>query len=137
MEAGFLLNKDASKKGGLAAKVINIKGKLLGKDGKPLKLIFKRGNVNPKRPLLLGVPRSDHINISVLREHVQTMLNANDNTKSIHTTPISETAPVLAVNTMQNHMLGSVVDSIRAAIGLEQNTLRKVQVLVLNNDEKI
>nr|GEU62052.1 hypothetical protein [Tanacetum cinerariifolium] len=126
MEAGFLLNKDASKKGGLAAKVINIKGKLLGKDGKPLKSIFKLGNVNPKRPFLLGVPRSDPINISVLREHVQTVLNANDNTKSIHTTPIAETAPVLAVNTKQNHVSGSVVDSIRAAVGLEQNTPRKV-----------
>ncbi|GJX45985.1 zinc knuckle CX2CX4HX4C containing protein [Tanacetum coccineum] len=49
MEAGFLLGKDASKKAGLAAKVKNIEGKSLRKDGKPLKSIPKRGNVNPKQ----------------------------------------------------------------------------------------
>ncbi|GJR19950.1 zinc knuckle CX2CX4HX4C containing protein [Tanacetum coccineum] len=49
MEAGFLLGKDVSKKAGLAAKVKNIEGKPLGKDGKPLKSILKRGNVNPKQ----------------------------------------------------------------------------------------
>nr|GEU60580.1 hypothetical protein [Tanacetum cinerariifolium] len=41
MEAGFLLGNKSPKKSGLAAKVKNIEGKLLGKDDKPLKSCLK------------------------------------------------------------------------------------------------
>ncbi|GJW08921.1 hypothetical protein Tco_1571344 [Tanacetum coccineum] len=53
MEAGFLLGNKSSKKSGLAAKVTNIEGKLLGKDGKPLKSCLKNASskTNQSKPV--------------------------------------------------------------------------------------
>ncbi|GKB32990.1 zinc knuckle CX2CX4HX4C containing protein [Tanacetum coccineum] len=47
MDAGFLLGNNAAKKGGLASKLKNIEGKLLDKDGKPLKLCLKNASSKP------------------------------------------------------------------------------------------
>ncbi|GJZ08090.1 reverse transcriptase domain-containing protein [Tanacetum coccineum] len=54
MEAGFLLGNNLSKKSGLAAKVKNIDGKLLGKDDKPLKAYRKTVRLNTNQVKLDG-----------------------------------------------------------------------------------
>ncbi|GJT41068.1 zinc knuckle CX2CX4HX4C containing protein [Tanacetum coccineum] len=54
MEAGFLLGNKSSKKCGLTAKVTNIEGKLLGKDGKPLKSCLKNASLKTNLSKLVG-----------------------------------------------------------------------------------
>nr|GEY41315.1 hypothetical protein [Tanacetum cinerariifolium]GFA34145.1 hypothetical protein [Tanacetum cinerariifolium] len=151
MEAGFLNGKSASKMGGLAAKVKNIEGKLLGKDGKPLKSILKSGKGNPKQALPDGVPyrirkgmgmntnmvepvgtsyiqQSDPISSSGTREGVKTDSSNDDNTMPIHTIPITE--PIRDADKNNNAAFGS--DE-----WLKQSIPRKVQVSVLTNDVKV
>nr|GEU69557.1 hypothetical protein [Tanacetum cinerariifolium] len=136
MEAGFLNGKSASKKGGLDAKVKNIEGKPLGKDGKPLKSILKSVKVNLNQALLDRVPsmslkgvgmdnhKSDYSGTS---EGVKSDSINEDNTMPIHTTPITE--PVQDVNDNQHSALGLDVRN--------QSNPRKVQVSVLTKDEKV
>nr|GEV30953.1 ATPase, F1/V1/A1 complex, alpha/beta subunit, zinc knuckle CX2CX4HX4C [Tanacetum cinerariifolium] len=51
MEVGFILGNNVSKKNGLASKIKNINGKLLGKDGKPLKVVHKGAGVKTNRAI--------------------------------------------------------------------------------------
>ncbi|GJR31365.1 zinc knuckle CX2CX4HX4C containing protein [Tanacetum coccineum] len=126
MEAGFLLGKDASKKAGLAAKVKNIEGTSLRKDGKPLKSIPKRGNVNPKQVTpgggsclnregvvldtnmvkhvgTLSVQQSNLMDTNVTRKEVSTDSNATANMIPTLNTSISETEPIPAETKTQKH----------------------------------
>ncbi|GKA96868.1 zinc knuckle CX2CX4HX4C containing protein [Tanacetum coccineum] len=105
MEADFLLGKEASKKPGLAAKVKNIEGKPLGKDGKPLKSILKCGNVNPNQVMPDGGSCLNHKGV------------------------VPDTNGVKP--------LGLMLDTKRGDAVFTQNTPKKVQVLVLTNDENV
>ncbi|GJV51074.1 zinc knuckle CX2CX4HX4C containing protein [Tanacetum coccineum] len=116
MEAGFLLGKEVSKKGSLAHKVKNIKGKLLGKDGKSLKSILKSGKVNPNQVILdVGSCMNSIDRVGTTVDKSSITQGSNDNRMPIHAAIVKETIPVTDVNASTlnsgtNDLLGVDID---------------------------
>ncbi|GJT91736.1 zinc knuckle CX2CX4HX4C containing protein [Tanacetum coccineum] len=134
MEAGFLLEKEVSKKGSLADKVKNIKGKLLGKDGKPLKSILKSGKVNPNQVIPdVGSCMNNIDRVGTTVDKSSITQGSNDNRMPIHAAIVKETIPVADVNASTlnsgpNDLLGVDIDGTNKC---------GVHVLVLTNDVKV
>ncbi|GJU04532.1 hypothetical protein Tco_1120962 [Tanacetum coccineum] len=90
MEDAFLLGKEASKKAGLAAKVMPDAGSCLNHKGVVL---------DTNRVKAVGtsfVQQYDHVDTSVTREVMSTDLNAIDTMMRAQNTPISVTVPAPA-----------------------------------------
>ncbi|GJW72777.1 zinc knuckle CX2CX4HX4C containing protein, partial [Tanacetum coccineum] len=111
MEAGFLLGNNAAKKGSLASKVKNIEGKLLGKDGKPLKSCLKNASSKP----------------------IQVKPVGEEYTKSVDSVTKLVLNSWLVVDVANK--IG-VADESNASRSM-QATPKKVQVSVLTNDVKV
>ncbi|GJX32627.1 zinc knuckle CX2CX4HX4C containing protein [Tanacetum coccineum] len=86
MEAGFLNVKNVSNKSSLAAKVKNIKGKLLGKDANPLKSCLKKVNSKTIQDKPVGEVSTHGVDAVT-----KVNLNANNTKVSILATHITET----------------------------------------------
>ncbi|GJR71504.1 hypothetical protein Tco_0083869 [Tanacetum coccineum] len=121
MEAGFLLGNKSSKKSGLAAKVTNIEGKLLGKDGKPLKSCLKivRLKTNQVKPV------GDVCSHSV-ESGTKVNLNTNSPKHNI-ATPVTETIVPSDDTTIKPkpNLFGSEFDGVNrsgATVGVNDDT---------------
>lgn len=132
MEAGFLLGNKASKKSGLAAKVKNIEGKTLGKDGKPLKSCLKGAGLDAKqvKPVGASYIQTDRGNTTMSKVDLTNASCASDKVTSIPNAHVADTVPVVDVIVQK---LGS--DEV-VTNKLKQDKAKQVQVLVLN-DEKV
>nr|GEY03720.1 zinc knuckle CX2CX4HX4C [Tanacetum cinerariifolium] len=126
---------------GLAAKVKNIKGKLIGKDDKPLKSCLKTRSSKTNQVKPIG---------DLCKYGLNTMLKGTSNTnakKDIHAAPITETVRTkdIATNKPSPNDLGLVLDGTnKSGVADESNasrrtqvTPKKVQVSVLTNDVKV
>ncbi|GKE10366.1 hypothetical protein Tco_1413917, partial [Tanacetum coccineum] len=135
MEAGFLLGNNASKKSVLAAKVKNIEGKLLGKDGKPLKSCLKTTSLKFKQVNPVGKACSHSVDSVTMEKS-----NANSMNPS-HVIPVSEAEVDDTMKPNPNTKLGSGFDGANKHEdvdgSLKQVHPKKVHVSALTNDEKV
>nr|GEU75802.1 hypothetical protein [Tanacetum cinerariifolium] len=149
---GNKASKNESRKSGLAAKIKNIEGNLIGKDGKPLKVYRKGEGLNTNQVNPDSTSCINHGDSIMTKVGSTTDSNSNVHMKLIHATPKTETISVVDVNTSiiksgPNDVLGlgfngtnqcgiSVADGTNDS-SFKPVTPRKVQVLVLTNDEKV
>ncbi|GKE16459.1 zinc knuckle CX2CX4HX4C containing protein [Tanacetum coccineum] len=132
MEAGFLLGNKSTKKTGLAAKVKDIEGKMLGKDGKPLKSCLKTGRSKTiqANPVGKGCSQSG---VSVTKD--TPVSNTKEPTHTIHVTETDVTVDENVTRKRNPNLLGSGLDGAKLQ-GVAVHP-KKVNVLVLINDEKV
>ncbi|GKC55028.1 hypothetical protein Tco_1077773, partial [Tanacetum coccineum] len=142
MDAGFLLGNNAAKKGGLASKLKNIEGKLLDKDGKPLKLCLKNASSKPIQVKPVGeeckksmgsvtklVSDSCAMKPTLVATKTESVQHVND--KAVKNTSPNDLQLVVDVANKSK-----VSDESNASRSM-QATPKKVQVSVLNNDVKV
>ncbi|GJX51422.1 hypothetical protein Tco_0278267 [Tanacetum coccineum] len=131
MEAGFLLGNKSSKKSGLAAKVTNIEGKLLGKDGKPLKSCLKKNSLKTNQSKPVGEACSHSV------EAGNKVNSSTDYPKPTIATHVTETIMPTDDTTMKPANRSEVAAGVNDDTRCKQFQQKKVQVSVLINDEKV
>ncbi|GKB16543.1 zinc knuckle CX2CX4HX4C containing protein [Tanacetum coccineum] len=131
METGFLLGNKSSKKSGLAAKVTNIEGKLLGKDGKPLKSCLKNASSKTNQSKPVGeacshsVEAGNKVNLST------------DYPKPTIATHVTETIVPTDDTNMKPMNSSEVAARVYDDTRCKQFQQKKIQVSALINDEKV
>ncbi|GJR16761.1 hypothetical protein Tco_0965288 [Tanacetum coccineum] len=130
MEAGFLTGKNASIMGGLAAKMKNIDGKLLGKDGKPMKdyhnsMVMKYNQATTV--VASCVNSSDYGIISVTNEGTTTVSITNAHMKPIQAALVNET--VLVADS--NNSINKPAPNVELGLGFNGTNKQEFEVKLL------
>ncbi|GJU48524.1 hypothetical protein Tco_1218079 [Tanacetum coccineum] len=125
MEAGFFIGKNASIMGGLAAKMKNIDGKLLGKDSKPMKdyrnsVVMKYNQAT--NVVAICVNSSDYGVISVTNEGTTTVSITNAHMKPIQAALVNET--VLVADS--NNSINKPASNVELGLGFDGTNKREV-----------